>query len=112
MILDIIKGENKIVEYELSTSAGDPILFAVLLDATNVVITDYSGNSITKDKLSGALIEGSTTSSIQFEITDADLTPMDLGLLISNTEIHTTDTDFINSISIQTRKDELLLING
>ena len=111
MATDIFKGENKLIEYELLDSSGTGITFASLQEAT-VTLKDYTGNTKIYTKTGSTIVEGSTTTSIEFEVTETDLDAMDLGLITAQTKIQTSDTDFASSEAVQVRKDELFLING
>ena len=111
MVTEITKGEKKLIEYELTDSDGNSILFLNLLEVI-VELIDYTGNKVTKNKTNGDIIEGSTTSSIKFEISDTDLDNLDIGLINSRTTITTEDTDFSSDNAIQINNDELLLANG
>jgi len=110
MATEIFKGEKKLIEYELSDSLGGGIPFTGLQAAT-VTLKDYSGNTKIYTKVDGDITQGSTLTSIQFEINETDLGAMDLGLITANTKVQTEDTDFSSSEAVQIRKDELLLIN-
>lgn len=110
MATEIFKGENKLIEYELSDSDGLGIPFAGLQEAT-VTLKDYSGNTKIYSKTGNTIVEGSTSTSIEFEITETDLDAMDLGLITSKTKVQTLDSDFASTEAVQIRKDELLLIN-
>ena len=110
MVTEITKGEKKLIEYELTDSDGNSILFSALLEVV-VELIDYSGNTVTKTKTATQVVEGSTTSSIKFEISATDLDTLDVGLILSRTTITTTDTDFSSNQAIQINNDELLLIN-
>ena len=111
MVTEITKGEKKLIEYELTDSDGNSILFSNL-DAVVVNLIDYSGNTVTKTKTASEVVEGSTTSSIEFEVSETDLDALDTGLILSRTTITTTDTDFSSDTAIQINNDELLLVNG
>ena len=109
MITDIFKGENKLIEYELLDSSGAGILFTALIEAT-VTLKDYWGTTKVYTKTGGGISQGSTTTSIEFEVTESDLDGMDLGLITATTKIQTSDADFASNEAVQVRNDELLLI--
>lgn len=110
MATEIFKGENKLIEYELADGTGLGIPFTGLQEA-EVTLKDYSGNTKIYTKTGGTIVVGSTSTSIQFEITETDLDAMDLGLITANTKVQTLDADFASGDAVQIRKDELLLIN-
>ncbi len=111
MITDITKGENKLIEYEIKDDAGVGIPFTDLQEAT-VTLKDFSGTTKIYTKTGATIVEGSTSTSIEFEVTESDLDAMDLGLIVATTKIQTSDADFASSQAVQIRSDELLLING
>ncbi len=110
MVTEILKGENKLIEYELADSAGVGIPFTGITDAT-VTLKDFTGNTKIYTKADSTIVEGSTPTSIEFEVTETDLDAMDLGLITANTEVKTLDSDFASTKAVQIRKDEILLIN-
>ena len=76
MATDIFKGENKLIEYELSDSSGTGITFASLQEAT-VTLKDYSGNTRIYTKTDSTKVKESTTTSIEIEYTDTEHDPLD-----------------------------------
>ena len=111
MITDIFKGENKLIEYEIKDDDGVGIPFTGLIEAT-VTLKDFTGTTKVYTKTGGLIKEGSTSTSIEFEVTETDIDAMDLGLIVATTKIQTSDADFASNEAVQIRSDELLLING
>lgn len=109
MLNIVSKSENYIVDYPVTDSSGDPVLFANMNDVV-VKVKDYAGTDVNKTKAGGDITEGSTTSSILFELTVSDLKKLSTGLIKIYINTKLVDADYAGGFSYKEIIDELFIL--